>query len=207
MTPFRSSRIFGFLCFGLGLGFPVLWAQGVEAGPGEAWLQVQTVVGQSPTAGQCGEAVRPLAFYERISGYALTAAFVFILPAILVNQKKIKTVLTVIGALFLAGWAYLAYGIDYAQIKKTIFNYNIQAEQTLANIAEAQDRYKSEHDKYLEDLGQLRSHLFGAHGINQCVQILELNVSWNHWSAKAKHVSSPDTVEWDSTSGSSLKKG
>ena len=194
--------ILGIVC-----GVPVLWPQLSHAGAGETWLQMQVLTGQSPTAGQCGEPVRSLEFYQRISGYALVAAFVFIIPAILLNQKQTKVALTIIGALFLAGWGYLAYGIDYAEIKKAIFNYNLQAEQTLANIAEAQDRYKSEHDKYLKDLGELRSHLFGAHGINQCVKILELNVSWNHWSAKAKHVSSPDTVEWDSTSGSSLKKG
>jgi len=207
MVLFSSPRMVGLLFFGLCLGAPALWPAAAQAGAGEALLHAQAVIGQSPTAGQCGEPVRPLAFYERISGYALVAAFAFILPAILLNQKKFKITLTVIGALFLAGWGYLAYGIDYAEIKKTIFNYNLQAEEALANIAEAQGRYKSEHDKYIDDLGQLRSHLFGAHGINQCVHILELNVSWNHWSAKARHVSSPDTVEWDSTSGSSLKKG
>ncbi|WP_282011249.1 hypothetical protein [Nitrospina watsonii] len=177
------------------------------AGPAEAWLHTQAMTAQSPTAEPCGESVPPLEFYEQVSGYVLVAAFGFIIPAILFNSKKAKKILGILGALFLGGWSYLAYGIDYEEIKKTIFNYNLQAEQTLANIAEAQDRYKSEHDTYIDDLGKLRSHLFGAHGLKQCVKILELNVQWDHWSAKARHVSSPHTVEWDSTSGSSLKKG
>ncbi|MCF8720655.1 hypothetical protein [Nitrospina gracilis] len=185
----------------------LMFPENLWAGAGEAWIQAQWALAQSPTAGPCGESVPPLEFYETVSKYALFAAFGFIIPAILFNKKRAKQILGILGGLCLGAWSYLAYGIDYEEIKKTIFNYNLQAEQTLSNIAEAQDRYKSEHDTYIEDLGKLRSHLYGAHGIKQCVKILELNVKWDHWSAKAKHVSSPDTVEWDSTSGSSLKKG
>ncbi len=115
--------------------------------------------------------------------------------------------LGILGTLILCGWGYINFGVDYEHINQTIFNYNVQAEQTLANMAEAQDRFKSEHDTFIKDLQELESHLAGAHGLDECVKILELNVSWDHWSATAKHVHSPDTVKWDSTSGSSLKKG
>ncbi|NIQ04151.1 MAG: hypothetical protein GWM98_30505, partial [Nitrospinaceae bacterium] len=77
----------------------------------------------------------------------------------------------------------------------------------LANIAEAQDRYKSEHDQYLSDLDKLYSHMAGSHGIDPCVRILKIEADWNHWSAVAKHVSSPEKITWDSQTGSSLKKG
>lgn len=107
---------------------------------------------------------------------------------------------------FLA-WGYVNYGVDYQQIRKDIFKYNVQAEATLANIAEAQDRYKSEQGEFIKELGQITSHLAGSQGLNECVELLSLEVSFEHWSASAKHVSSPETIYWDSTSGSSLKKG
>ena len=78
---------------------------------------------------------------------------------------------------------------------------------TLANIAEAQDRYKSEQDIFLKDLQQLYSHTAGSQGINPCVRILKINADFKRWMAEAKHISSPDTIRWDSNSGSSLKKG
>ena len=97
--------------------------------------------------------------------------------------------------------------IDFTELKKNVYAYNALAEGTLANIAEAQDRYKSEQDIYLKDLQKLYSHTAGSQGINPCVRILKINADFKHWVAEAKHVSSPDTIRWDSNSGSSLKKG
>jgi hypothetical protein len=56
-------------------------------------------------------------------------------------------------------------------------------------------------------LQDLYSHVAGSHGINPCVRILKINAGFSQWVAEAKHVSSPDTIKWDSSSGSSLKKG
>ena len=97
--------------------------------------------------------------------------------------------------------------VDYDKVKRLTFTYNTAAEATLANIAEAQDRYKSEHDTFLDDLNKLHSHTAGAGGMNECVKIVSIEAEWNHWSASAQHVSSPEKVTWDSRSGSSLKKG
>ncbi len=102
---------------------------------------------------------------------------------------------------------YIHFFIDFPKIQKTIFNYNAAAEATLANIAEAQDRYKSEHETFLNNLAELKSHTAGAHGMDKCVRILKIQAGFNHWSAEARHVSSPDKVIWDSRTGSSLKKG
>ena len=104
-------------------------------------------------------------------------------------------------------WLYIHFFIDFTQIKKNVYAYNALAEGTLANIAEAQDRYKSEQDIFLKDLQKLYSHTAGSQGINPCVRILKINAGFNHWMAEAKHISSPDTIRWDSKSGSSLKKG
>ena len=95
----------------------------------------------------------------------------------------------------------------FHRTKKNVFAYNALAEGTLANIAEAQDRYKSEQDIFLKDLQQLYSHTAGSQGINPCVRILKINADFKRWMAEAKHISSPDIIRWDSNSGSSLKKG
>ena len=81
------------------------------------------------------------------------------------------------------------------------------AEATLANIAEAQDRYKSEQGTYIGNLRKLYSHIGGAGGMNECVKIIRINAGFDHWRAEAAHLSSPETVIWDSRAGTSLKKG
>ena len=97
--------------------------------------------------------------------------------------------------------------VDYPSLKKEIFSYNAMAEATLANIAEAQDRYKSEQGTYIDDLRKLYSHIGGAGGMNECVKILSVKAGFDHWRAEAAHLSSPETVIWDSRAGTSLKKG
>ena len=92
-------------------------------------------------------------------------------------------------------------------LKKQIFSYNAMAEATLANIAEAQDRYKSEQGTYINDLRKLYSHIGGAGGMNECVKILSVKAGFDYWRAEAAHLSSPETVIWDSRAGTSLKKG
>ena len=155
----------------------------------------------------CGEKIIPLNIYENISLYSLIAGFVLVFGAIFQEKKKIKLGLGMAAVLPFLVWGYVNFLVDYDKIRKTIFNYNAQAEATLANIAEAQERYQSEQGNFITDLKILESHLAGAHGMDECVKIVELNASFGHWSAVAQHYSSPDTVRWDSTSGSSLKKG
>ena len=162
-----------------------------------------------PTIAQasCGEEIIRLSLYEDISLYSLIAGFVLVFAAIFLEKKKVKLGLGVAAVLPFLAWGYVNFLVDYDTIQKTIFNYNVQAEATLANIAEAQERYQSEQGNFITDLKLLESHLAGAHGMDECVRIIELNASFGHWSAVAQHYSSPDTVRWDSTSGSSLKKG
>jgi len=163
----------------------------------------------SPALAQasCGEKIIRLSLYEDISLYSLIAGFVLVFAAIFLEKKKVKLGLGVAAVLPFLAWGYVNFLVDYTKIQKTIFNYNVQAEATLANIAEAQERYQSEQGNFITDLKVLESHLAGAHGMDECVRIVELNASFGHWSAVAQHYSSPDTVRWDSTSGSSLKKG
>jgi hypothetical protein len=164
--------------------------------PGNAWAQTS-----------CGEKILSLGLYEDISMYSLISGFVLVFSAIFMEKKKVKLSLSAIAILPFLIWGYVNFLVDYDKIRKTIFNYNVQAEATLANIAEAQERYQSEQGNFITDLKVLESHLAGAHGMDECVKVIELNASFGHWSAVAQHRSSPDTVRWDSTSGSSLKKG
>ena len=155
----------------------------------------------------CGEEILPLKLYEEVSLYSLIIGFILVFAAIFLEKKKLKLSLGITAVLPFLAWGYVNFLVDYDKIQKTIFNYNVQAEATLANIAEAQERYKSEQGDFITDLKSLESHLAGAHGMDECVKIVELNVSFEHWSAVAQHYSSPDAIRWDSTSGSSLKKG
>ena len=155
----------------------------------------------------CGDTVRPLTFYENVSLYALLAGFVFVILGILVDRKNLKMAAFGFALLPIAAWVYVQFFIDFSQIKRNVFAYDALAEGTLANIAEAQDRYKSEQGVFIKDLEKLYSHMAGSHGINPCVRILKINAGWDHWAAEAKHVSSPNAVLWTSKSGSSLKKG
>jgi hypothetical protein len=155
----------------------------------------------------CGEKIMPLNFYEDVSLYSLIAGFVLVFAAIFLENKKVKLVLGLAAVLPFLAWGYVNFLVDYNKIRKTIFNFNVQAEATLANIAEAQERYQSEQGNFITDLKVLESHLAGAHGMDECVRIVELKASFGHWFAVAQHYSSPDTVRWDNTSGSSLKKG
>ena len=106
-----------------------------------------------------------------------------------------------------SGWVYVSFFVDYNSLKKEIFNHNSMSEATLANIAEAQDRYKSEQGSYISDLRKIYSHIGGAGGMNECVKILNVQAGFDHWRAEAGHVASPDTVIWDSRAGTSLNKG
>ncbi|MFQ5450482.1 MAG: hypothetical protein ACE5E9_07615 [Nitrospinaceae bacterium] len=155
----------------------------------------------------CGEKMRPPKYYEDVSLYSLIAGFALLFLGIFLDKKLLKVGSFVLALLPFLAWGYVNYFVDYDQLKRITFNYNAAAENTLANIAEAQDRYKSEHDTFLKDLVKLDSHTAGAHGTDPCVKILKIEATWNHWSAQAKHVSSPDIVTWDSERGSSLKKG
>jgi hypothetical protein len=182
-------------------------------GTGEAWAglafvdYVSPVLAQLPAGANCGKAVRGIEFYKNLSTYSLIGAFVFILTAILLDRKVFKTASIILAAPLLGAWAYVNFLVDFGAIQKTVFNYNVQAEEALANIAEGQERYKSEHGFYLGDLNKMFSHLAGAHGINPCVRILELKVAGEIWTATAQHINSPEPIHWDGKSGSSLKKG
>ena len=155
----------------------------------------------------CGEKIPDLIIYEQVSQYSIWIALSLAIGGILVEQKTIKRILMVIAVLPLAAWGYVQFMVDYTSLKKEIFAYNVLAEATLANIAEAQDRYKSEQGTYINDLRKLYSHIGGAGGMNECVKILSVKAGFDHWRAEAAHLSSPETVIWDSRAGTSLKKG
>ena len=155
----------------------------------------------------CGEKIPDLIIYEQVSQYSIWIALSLAIGAILVEQKTIKRILMIIAVLPLAAWGYVQFMVDYTSLKKEIFAYNVLAEATLANIAEAQDRYKSEQGTYIGDLRKIYSHIGGAGGMNECVKILNMTAGFEHWRAEATHLSSPESVIWDSRAGTSLKKG
>lgn len=155
----------------------------------------------------CGDKVYSINFYQDVSRYSLIIGFSLFFVGVLLDQKILKTVLLILAVPAFAVWGYVNYSVDYEQIQKNIFVFKVQAESALANIAEGQERYKSEHGVYLADLNKLYSHLAGAHGVDACVKILELNVAGDNWSALAQHVSSPEKVFWDGKTASVLKKG
>ena len=155
----------------------------------------------------CGEKIPDLIIYEQVSQYSIWIALSLAIAGILVEQKTIKRILMVIAVLPLAAWGYVQFMVDYTSLKKEIFAYNVLAEATLANIAEAQDRYKSEQGTYIGDLRKIYSHIGGAGGMNECVKILNMTAGFEHWRAEATHLSSPESVIWDSRAGTSLKKG
>lgn len=155
----------------------------------------------------CGEEVLPVGFYQSISWYSSIAGFALLILGILADKKALKLGLWGLAVPAFAGWVYVNYFVDYDAIKESIFNYNLVAEGALANIAEGEERYKSEHGIYVNDLNKLYSHLAGAHGVDKCVRILEITVLPDSWSAAAKHVSSPEKIYWDGKAGSALKKG
>ena len=155
----------------------------------------------------CGNQIPDSAIYEQVSQYSIWIALTFAIGAILLDQKTIKRILMIFALVPLMAWGYVQFVVDYSSLKKEIFAYNAMAEATLANIAEAQDRYKSEQGTYIGDLRKLYSHIGGAGGMNECVKILSVQAGFDHWRAEAAHLSSPETVIWDSRAGTSLKKG
>jgi hypothetical protein len=158
-------------------------------------------------ASDCGDPIKPLSYFDEVARYSLFICFGLFVIGILIDKKPWKVTALSLSILPLAVWGYVQFMVDFTDLKKNVFAYNALAEGTLANIAEAQDRYKSEQGVFLKDLQELYSHVAGSHGINPCVRILKINAGFNQWIAEARHVSSPDTIKWDSSSGSSLKKG
>ncbi len=155
----------------------------------------------------CGEKITPIETYNKISYFSLAGGLGLVFLSTFLNSKKVQIALGVLAIIPLAIWGYVKFQVDYDQIRRVTFTYNVQAEGTLANVAEGQDRYKSEHGKFLNDLNKLRAHVAGSHGLDECVEILELDAHYDYWTASAKQVSSPEIIYWDSRKGSSLKKG
>jgi hypothetical protein len=155
----------------------------------------------------CGEKITPIETYEKIGYFSLAGGLGIIFLCTFLNSKKVQITLAILAVIPLAIWGYIKFGVDYDQIRRVAFNYNVQAEGTLANIAEGQERYKSEHGKFINDLSKLRAHVAGSHGLDECVELLELKAYYDYWTASAKQVSSPEIIRWDSRKGSSLKKG
>ena len=155
----------------------------------------------------CGEKIPDLIIYERISEYSIWIALALAISGILFDQKTKKRILFFLAMFPLMAWGYVQFVVDYSRLKKDIFAYNSMAEATLANIAEAQDRYKSEQGTYIGNLRKLYSHIGGAGGMNECVKIISINAGFDHWRAEATHLSCPETIIWDSRAGTSLKKG
>jgi hypothetical protein len=168
------------------------------------WVAQVGIMGPLP---DCGEAIVPFGRYDQISTVSLIITFALFFAATFIEKKKIKTTLFALILLPFGAWLYVQYFVDYDRIREKLFTYDTVAENALANIAEAQDRYKSEQGSFIKNLNQIHSHTAGAHGLNSCVRITKITATFNHWVAEAKHVSSPNTITWDSDSGSSLKKG
>lgn len=155
----------------------------------------------------CGEKITPIETYEKIGYFSLAGGLGLIFFCTFLNSKKFQITLAIFAIAPLVAWGYVKFGVDYDQIRRVAFTYNVQAERTLANIAEGQERYKSEHGKFINDLKKLRAHVAGSHGLDECVELLELKAFYDYWTASAKQVSSPEIIYWDSRKGSSLKKG
>ena len=155
----------------------------------------------------CGEKIPDLIIYDHVAQYSIWIALSLLVGGILLEKKYFKRILMTLVLFPLLAWCYVQFVVDYSRLKKDIFAYNSIAEATLANIAEAQDRYKSEQGTYIENLRKLYSHIGGAGGMNECVKILSIKAGFDHWRAEAAHLSSPETVIWDSRAGTSLKKG
>ena len=183
----------------------IFWGTSVGATPTTYIALEQSILAAGTES--CGEKVLPASIYDQISLYSVIAGFGFLVGGIMLDKKPAKFALFGLCMVSLGAWSYIHFGINFDKVNRQTFTYNIIAEQTLANIAEAQDRYKSEYDTYLKDLNKLYSHMAGSHGIDQCVDIIKIEATWNQWTAVAKHVSSPEEVTWTSKSGSSLKKG
>jgi hypothetical protein len=170
-------------------------------------LLIVLITCQVAFAINCGEKPVSVKNYEQISLYALIAGFGLLFAGILVDKKSLKTGLLSLSVIPFLAWGYANFFVDYQKFEKIEYNFKLQAENTLANIAEAQDRYKSERDTYIKDLAVLESHISGAHGMDECVSIVKLDATWDHWAAGAKHIYGSSTVYWDSEMGSSLKRG
>ena len=155
----------------------------------------------------CGMKPISIETYERVSYIALVTGFGLIFLLTFLNNNALKITLGVVASIALGIWGYIYFTADYEETRKIIFNYNVQAEQALNNLAEGQDRYKSEYGVYLTDLEKLHSHVAGASGVNRCVKIFNIRAYYDYWTATAQQISSPDKVYWDSRKGSSLKKG
>jgi hypothetical protein len=183
---------------------PPAWGQaGVNAWGAFSAMQVLGANSKS----ECGEKIKPAKYYSDASLYSLIAGFILVFAGIFADKKILKFGVWGLAVFPFAFWVYVNYFIDFQHSQNISFAYDTVAENTLANIAEAQDRYKSEQDTFIKDLNQLYSHMAGSHGIDECVEILKIEAKWDYWIAHAKHVSSPDKVIWDSRTGSSLKKG
>ena len=135
----------------------------------------------------CGEKIPNLIIYERISEFSIWIALAFAIGGILLDQNTRKRILFILTIVPLIAWGYVQFVVDYSLLKKDIFAYNSMAEATLANIAEAQDRFKSEQGTYIGNLRILYSHIGGAGGMNECVKILRINAGFDQWRAEAAH--------------------
>ena len=97
----------------------------------------------------------------KVSRYSLFICFGLFVIGILIDKKPWKVTALSLSILPLAVWGYVQFMVDFTDLKKNVFAYNALAEGTLANIAEAQDRYKSEQGVFLKDLQELYSHVAG----------------------------------------------
>jgi|GEM_PF-521518 len=179
-------------------------AHAIMNGSVSHWLSNIALTGPLP---DCGDKIEPLEKYDRISTISLALGFALFLAGTFIEKSKIKKSCFLLTVFPLCAWIYVQFFIDYEKIRENLFAYDTAAESALANIAEAQDRYKSERGNFIKNLQKIHSHTAGAHGLDACIRITKITATYNHWSAQAKHVSSPNTITWDSDSGSSLKKG
>ncbi len=201
------SKKFKTSVFTLGVALFLLLAFFSEAFASILQTYAINLLAVGAVVGNCGEKITPIETYERIGYFSLAGGLALVFLSTFLNSKKFQIAVAVLALIPLAIFGYVKFGVDYDQIRRVTFTYNAQAEGALANIAEGQERYKSEHGKFLNDLNKLRAHVAGSHGLDECVQILEIDAHYDYWTASAKQVSSPEIIHWDSRKGSSLKKG
>ena len=72
-------------------------------------------------ASECGEAIKPLSYYNNIAFYSLIVGFGLVLLGILSDVKIIKNTSFACAFIPFALWGYVHFIIDFSELKKNVF--------------------------------------------------------------------------------------
>ena len=90
----------------------------------------------------CGEKSKAGKYYFRRLLYIPSSpGFILVFGGIFADKKALKFGVWGLAVFPFALWTYVNYFVDFQHTQKISFAYDTVAENTLANIAEAQDRY------------------------------------------------------------------